>query len=57
MTDEENNQRSTSMKKIAEALSKERRIGKTAIYFNGEEITLSGKAFGCKSDTELFSIA
>ncbi len=57
MTDEENNQHSTSMKNIAEALSKERRIGKTAIYFHGEEITLSGKAFGCKSDTELFSIA
>ena len=56
MTDEENNQHSTSMKNIAEALSKERRIGKTAIYFHGEEITLSGKAFGCKSDTELFSI-
>lgn len=57
MTDEENNQHSTSMKNIAEALSKERRIGKTAIYFHGEEITLGGKAFGCKSDTELFSIA
>lgn len=56
MTDEENNQHSTSMKNIAEALSRERRIGKTAIYFHGEEITLSGKAFGCKSDTELFSI-
>lgn len=57
MTDEANNQHSTSMKNIAKALSKEKRIEKTAISFHGEEITLSGKVFGRKSDTELFSIA